>query len=94
MEGEVRLEWLCYSAAPLKSPKGLYTPARKAYIFGGRFGYFFCSGEGEVRGDREGGGVGFLLKIPGRGGVSQEGGGNGGGGAKYSFSGPKCPPST
>ena len=33
-------------------------------------------GEGEVQGDREGGGVGFLLKIPRGGGVSpREGGG-------------------
>ena len=74
---------------------------------GGRFGYFlffFCSGEGESGGNREGGGVRFLLKIPGGGGVVfQEGrGGEGagrvfagnwrGGGAKYFFSGPKCPP--
>ena len=80
-------------------------------FLGGRFGYFLFfllrGGEGGVRGDREGGGVGFLLKIPG-GGVSQRGwegargpGGclqgiwrnwGGGGGAKYFFSGPKCPP--
>ena len=40
---------------------------------------FFCSGEGKgVRGPRKGvGGVGFLLKMPGGGGVSQQRGGGG-----------------
>ena len=74
---------------------------------GGRFGYFYFSAWGRGRGSprrREGvGGIGFLLKIPG-GGVSSTGGAEGpggclrrigeflGGGAKYFFSGPKCPP--
>ena len=64
--------------------------------------YFFCPGrKGEVRGA---GRRGALLKIPGGGGVSRrraEGPGGSlrqigefgeGGGAKYFFSGPKCPP--
>ena len=65
--------------------------------------YFFCSGEGRGSlGRQGGGGVGFLLKIPGGGGLSGgREGGEGvckefwgmGGGAKYFFSGPKCPPS-
>ena len=70
---------------------------------------FFLLGEGEgrVRGAGRGGGGGrFLLKIPRGGGVSGGGGGRGAGrvsavswgiwgegGAKYFFSGPKCPPS-
>ena len=69
--------------------------------------YFFCSGEGKGESGATWGGVGFLLKIPRGGGVSQEGVGGGegagrvsagdlgnlgGGGAKYFFSGPKCPP--
>ena len=78
-------------------------------LLGGRFGYFyfFCSGEGKgVRGPRKGvGGVGYLLKMPGgRSPRREEEGGpkgregvcgelGGGGGAKYFFSGPKCPPS-
>ena len=43
------------------------------------FFIFFGSGEGngEVQGDREGGGVGFLLKIPGGGGLPEGGGGGG-----------------
>ena len=67
--------------------------------------YFFSLGEGkgESRGDREGGQVDFLLKMTGgrglpRGGGEGRGGREGvcgaiGGGAKYFFSGPKCPPS-
>ena len=41
--------------------------------------YFFLLGEGEggVRRDREGGGVGFLLKIPGGGGLPRGGEGAG-----------------
>ena len=72
----------------------------------GRFEYFyFFSARGRGRGSprrQEGAGVGFLLKIPGgRGGSPTRGGGgeggrvsagNFGGGAKYFFSGPKCPP--
>ena len=54
-------------------------------LLGRRFGYFeFFPARGRGRGStgRNGGqGVGFLLKI------------SGGGGAKYFFSGPKCPPS-
>ena len=40
--------------------------------------FFFCSGEGKgegVRGDREGGGVGFLLEIQVRGSSPTRGGG-------------------
>ena len=72
---------------------------------GGRFGYFlffFCSGEGSGNPWRqEGAGVSFLLRVPGGGGFPTRGGGEGpggclrgtlGGGAKYFFSGPKCPP--
>ena len=72
------------------------------------FNFFLLrGGEGGVRSDREGGGsVFFFFEIPGGGG-SQEGVGGGegpgrvsegnlgelgGGGAKYFFSGPKCPP--
>ena len=68
--------------------------------------YFFLleGGEGGVRGAGRGGKFGFLLKSQERGGGLQEGrGGRGagrvsaanwgwGGGAKYFFSGPKCPP--
>ena len=68
--------------------------------------YFFPAG-GRGRGESEAPGWGggrFLLKIPGEGGFSHERGGGGevpggclreifGGGAKYSSSGPKCPPS-
>ena len=69
---------------------------------------FFCSGEGKGESGATGreGGRFFFLKIPGGGGVIQEGVGVGegtgrvsagnlgelGGGAKYFFSGPKCPP--
>ena len=64
--------------------------------------YFFLLGEGEggVRGDGRGGGIGFLLQIPGGGGVSGGRGGRGagrvsaanwgiwgGGGPKYFFRG-------
>ena len=68
--------------------------------------YFFCLGEGKgARGARKGfGGVSILLKIPGGGGSPrrEEGGGRGTwrvsagslGGAKYFFSGLKCPPSS
>ena len=50
---------------------------------GGRFGYFlffFCSGEGEggVRGARRGGGIGFLIANPTRGGGRFPGGGGAG----------------
>ena len=69
-----------------------------------KHGYFYIffllgGGEGEVRGDREGGGRVFI-ETPRRG-VSREGGRGGregvcgefgGGGAKFFFSGPKCPP--
>ena len=51
------------------------------------FFIFFCSGEGKggVRGDREGGGSVFLLKIPGGGGgVSKEGLGGGEGAGRVS----------
>ena len=68
------------------------------------FFLFFLLGEGEggIRG--AGGGDRFLLKVPGRGGILQEGEGprrregvcgklgNWGGGAKFFFSGPKRPP--
>ena len=68
---------------------------------------FFRLGEGEggVRGRREGGGYRFFIENPrGGGGVSRRRGRGaerlsarigdfGGGGAKYFFSGPKCPPS-
>ena len=64
--------------------------------------YSFYSGEGKGESDAPGGGgVDFLLKNARRGGgVSGEGGGGWvsvgnfgrGGGAKYFFSGPKCPP--
>ena len=61
-------------------------------------------GKGGVPWRQEGAGVSFLLKILGGGGCSHERGGEGpggclrenwggGGGAKYFFSGPKCPPS-
>ena len=68
---------------------------------------FFFSARGRGRGSswrQEGAGVGFLLKIPGGwgGGCSHERGGEARGregvcgefwgGAKYFFSGPKCPP--
>ena len=66
------------------------------------FIFLLGGGEGGVRGERVGV-VSFLLQIPG-GGVSREGGGASGpggclpkiwgGGAKYFFSGPKCPPRT
>ena len=75
---------------------------------GGRFGYFyffFCSGKGEGESEASGGGgVDFLLKIPGGGSPGEEGEGprgwegvcgelgHWGRGAKYFFSGPKCPP--
>ena len=78
-------------------------------ILGGHFGYFlFFSARGRGRGEYGAtgrGGVGFLLKIPRRGGASPggEGGGEGagrvsagnfgGGGAKSFSSGPKFPPS-
>ena len=70
--------------------------------------YFFSSGEGGVRGARKGRGSVFIEKREGGGGsptrgvgvLPREGGREGacgelggGGGAKYSFSGPKCPPS-
>ena len=71
--------------------------------------YFFCSGRGRGSPERQGGrGVGFfVLIIPGEGGLPGGGGrerggregvcrelGNwGGGGAKFCFWGPKCPPS-
>ena len=54
--------------------------AHKNAYLGGRFGFFFCSGEGKgesratgrvgrsVRGDRDGGEVGSQLKTPGGGG--------------------------
>ena len=53
-------------------------------LLGGRFGYFLFfllgGGEGGVQGDREWGGVGFLLKVPGGGGgFSQEGASRGAG---------------
>ena len=65
--------------------------------------YFFCSVEGKGESEApEGGGVGFLLKIPGGRGLSGEGGwrwggclqgiSRGGGGTKYIFSVPKRPP--
>ena len=81
------------------------------HCLGGRFGYFLFfllrGEEGGVRGEREGGGSAFSLKIPGGGGVPGEGGRGRGGregvcrefggicwwGGKYFFSGPKCPPS-
>ena len=61
--------------------------------------YFFCSGRGGVRSaGRGGGGIGFVLKIPGKGGGSRRGaegpggclwrtGEFGGVGAKFFFSG-------
>ena len=60
--------------------------------------------EGGVRGARKGGGFGFLLKIPGRGGSPRRGGGGAegpggclrgmwGGRAKYFYSLPNFPPS-
>ena len=64
---------------------------------------FFCSGrgKGESRRRRRWG-IGFLLKSPGGGPPGREGRGAGrvsaanwgiwGGGAKYFFGGPKCPP--
>ena len=68
--------------------------------------YFFLLGEGEgrVRGRREGGGCRFFIENPRGGGGSRRGRGAGrvsaanwgswgGGGTKYFFSGPKCPPS-
>ena len=68
--------------------------------------FLFFSARGRGRGSlrhQEGAGVGFLLKIPGgAGGSPTRGGGGGagrvsagnfGGGPKYFFSGPKCPPS-
>ena len=76
---------------------------------GGRFGYFLFfsfSWAGEKGGASEevAGGAGLLSKIEGGGGLSEEEArerkgrrgnvcGEGGGGAKYFFSGPKCPPS-
>ena len=68
------------------------------------FYFFFLLGEGNgrVRGARRGGGS-FLLKMPRRGGGGRDRGAGtvfaanwgiweGGGGAKYFFSGPKRPP--
>ena len=71
------------------------------------FYFFFCSGRGKGESEAAGrGGVDFALKIPegggspggaegsrGREGVCGQLGIWGGGGAKYFFSGPKCPPS-
>ena len=78
---------------------------RGSELLGGRFVFFFSGRGGErgVRGARKGAGVGFLLKIPGGGGVLPgEGGGwrgawrvpvgNLGGGAKYFISALKFPP--
>ena len=70
----------------------------KEFRLGGRFGYFlfFLLGGGEGGSSRRqgGGGGGFFIQSPRRGcrreGVWEFGGG---GGAKYFFSGPKCPPS-
>ena len=47
---------------------------------GGRFGYFlfFSARGGEGESEAPGGGIGFLLKIPGGGGCFQEGEGPGG----------------
>ena len=75
-------------------------------LLGGRFGFFFffLFGGGGKGGRVRGGcrGVGFLLKLEGGGGGFRGGvvgGGRapgeclwGGGGAKFFFSGPKCPP--
>ena len=80
-------------------------PARKQYL-GGRFGFFCFSARGGGKGSRGAGGrwgIGFFLKNPGEGGPPGREGpkgregvcselGNFGGGAKYFFSGPKCPP--
>ena len=78
-----------------------YGFALSCWILGGRSGYFyfFARGRGRRSPSRWEGG-GFLLKIPGRGGSPGRGAeGPGGsfrqifwGGAKYFFSGPKCPP--
>ena len=72
--------------------------------------FVFSSAPGRGRGSpgrQGGGGVGFLLKLPGGRGCLPGGGGRGlgagrvsagnlgdwgGGGARYFFSGPKCPP--
>ena len=68
--------------------------------------FLLWEGEGGVRGAGRQGGSVFLLKIPGGGGSPEDGRGprgregvcselgnfRGGGGAKYFFSVPKCPP--
>ena len=80
-------------------------PLKQAHL-GGRFAYFllffFCSGEGKGESEEPGGGGRFSIENPRRGGGCLPSGwgraegvfaGNlGGGGAKYFFAGPKCPP--
>ena len=87
-----------------KSKKGL---SRHTWWTFRYFLFFFCSGRGKGEFEAgKGGGDRFLLKIPGGGVFSGQEGPRGreglrrigeffwGGGAKYFFSGPKCPPST
>ena len=99
-----------WAADPSKCPMGHEANASSGtQLLGGRFGYFLFfllgEGEGEVRGGRERGGVGRLLKENPRRGVSRGGRGRGagrvsaanwgiagGGGAKYFLGGLKCPP--
>ena len=74
------------SRQPLRSLR----ETQEALNLGGRFGYFLFfllgGGEGEVQGDRERGGVGFLLKIP-LGGVGRMSAANLGGGLNIFFRG-------
>ena len=79
------------------------SPAESHPNLGGRFGYFFFSARGRGKGSprrREGGGDGFLWKIPGGGGgLPRRWEGVcgeffwGAGGLNILFSGPKFPPS-